>query len=155
MGNALKIARIGGIDVQVHWSFVLILFYGAYTFSQGARDVVAGAIYGVVIILLVRNEAMLVVWAVAQGLTMGSFFQLQAILSPIYFGRQHIGAIRGMMWMPMNFAAGIAPLALERLHAWRGDYNAAFLMVLAFWLVTALLVFLSRQPRGMASLQNR
>ena len=52
MGNALKIARIGGIDVQVHWSFVLILFYGAYTFGQGARDVVAGAIYGVVIILL-------------------------------------------------------------------------------------------------------
>ncbi len=52
MGNALKIARIGGIDVQVHWSFVLILFYGAYIFSQGARNVVAGAIYGVVVILL-------------------------------------------------------------------------------------------------------
>ena len=110
---------------------------------------------GIIIILLVRNEAMLLVWAVAQGLTMGSFFQLQAILVPIYFGRQHIGAIRGMMWIPMNFAAGIAPLALERLHAWRGDYNAAFLMVLAFWLVTALLVYLSRQPRGVASPQNR
>lgn len=52
MGNALKIARIGGIDVQVHWSFVLILFYGAFIFSQGARNVVAGAIYGVVVILL-------------------------------------------------------------------------------------------------------
>ncbi len=101
---------------------------------------------GVVIILLIKNEAMLLVWAVAQGLTMGSFFQLQAILTPIYFGRQHIGAIRGMMWMPMNLAAGIAPLALERLHAWRGDYNAAFLMVLVFWLITALLVWLSRAP---------
>ena len=103
---------------------------------------------GVVIILLIENQAMLLVWAVAQGLTMGSFFQLQAILTPIYFGRQHIGAIRGMMWMPMNFAAGIAPLALERLHAWRGDYNAAFLMVLVFWLITALLVWLSRAPEG-------
>ena len=52
MGNALKIARIGGIDVQVHWSFVLILFYGAYIFSKDASNVVAGAIYGVVVILL-------------------------------------------------------------------------------------------------------
>ena len=101
---------------------------------------------GVAIILNIQSEAMLVVWAVAQGMTMGAFFQLQAILAPTYFGRQNIGAIRGMMWMPMNIAAGVAPLALERLHAWRGDYNAAFLMVLVFWLITALLVYLSRSP---------
>lgn len=101
---------------------------------------------GVVIILLIQNEAMLVVWAVAQGLTMGAFFQLQAILAPVYFGRQNIGAIRGLMWMPMNVAAGIAPLALERLHAWRGDYSAAFLMVLVFWLLTAALVLMTRPP---------
>ena len=101
---------------------------------------------GVVIILLIQSPAMLVVWAVAQGLTMGAFFQLQAILVPTYFGRENIGAIRGLMWMPMNLAAGIAPLGLELLHTWRGDYSAAFLMVLVFWLLTALLVWMSRSP---------
>ena len=50
------------------------------------------------------------------------------------------------MWMPMNLAAGIAPLGLELLHTWRGDYSAAFLMVLVFWLLTALLVWMSRSP---------
>ena len=45
---------------------------------------------GVVIILLIQSPAMLVVWAVAQGLTMGAFFQLQAILVPdVLWAREH------------------------------------------------------------------
>lgn len=52
MGNSLKIARIWGVDIQVHWSFILILFYGAFLFSRNASNLAAGAIYGVVVILL-------------------------------------------------------------------------------------------------------
>jgi Zn-dependent protease/predicted transcriptional regulator len=52
MDSSLKIARIWGINVQVHWSFVLILFYGAFLFSRNASNVLAGAIYGVIVILL-------------------------------------------------------------------------------------------------------
>ena len=52
MGSSLKIIRIRGIDVQVHWSFVLILFYGAYLYSRDASNVLTGAVYGVIVILL-------------------------------------------------------------------------------------------------------
>lgn len=52
MGNSLKIARIWGVDIQVHWSFILILFYGAFLFSRNASNLAVGAIYGVVVILL-------------------------------------------------------------------------------------------------------
>ncbi len=52
MGNSLKIARIWGVDIQVHWSFILILFYGAFLFGRNASNLAAGAIYGVVVILL-------------------------------------------------------------------------------------------------------
>ena len=52
MDSSLKIARFWGIDIQVHWSFVLILFYGAFLFSRNASNVLAGAIYGVIVILL-------------------------------------------------------------------------------------------------------
>ena len=52
MDSSLKIARIWGIDIQVHWSFVLILFYGAFLFSRNASNVLTGAIYGVIVILL-------------------------------------------------------------------------------------------------------
>ncbi len=52
MDSSLKIARFWGIDIQVHWSFVLILFYGAFLFSRNASNVLTGAIYGVIVILL-------------------------------------------------------------------------------------------------------
>ena len=52
MGSSLKIMRIWGVDIQVHWSFILILFYGAFLFSRGASNVLAGAAYGVIVILL-------------------------------------------------------------------------------------------------------
>ena len=52
MGNSLKIARIWGVDIQIHWSFILILFYGAFLFGRNASNLAAGAIYGVIVILL-------------------------------------------------------------------------------------------------------
>ena len=52
MGASLTIFRIKGIDVRVHWSFLLILAYGAFAYSQGDAGMVVGAIYGVVTILL-------------------------------------------------------------------------------------------------------
>lgn len=51
MGSSLRLFRVWGIDVQVHWSFLLILAYGAFIYS-GQTNRVAGAIYGIVVILL-------------------------------------------------------------------------------------------------------
>ena len=51
MGGSLRLFRVWGIDVQVHWSFLLILAYGAFIYSGQANPVV-GALYGIVVILL-------------------------------------------------------------------------------------------------------
>lgn len=102
---------------------------------------------GVILMLAVQNHATLLVWAVFQGMTMGVFFQLQAILVPAYFGREHIGAIRGIMWMPMTIAAGIAPLTIGWLHDQQDSYTGAFLLVMAFWLLAAALIYASKPPK--------
>jgi len=47
----MRLFRVWGIDVQVHWSFLLILAYGAFIYS-GQSSPLAGAIYGIVVILL-------------------------------------------------------------------------------------------------------
>lgn len=51
MGGSLKLFKIWDIEVQVHWSFLLILIYGAIAFGTGAADFLTGALYGVLIIL--------------------------------------------------------------------------------------------------------
>lgn len=52
MGASITLFRIFDIDVRVHWSFVLILAYGAFIYGNSALGVVAGALFGVLTILL-------------------------------------------------------------------------------------------------------
>ncbi len=52
MSGSLTLARIWGIEIQVHWSFVLILIYGAFIYAAGPGGIVGGALYGVLVILL-------------------------------------------------------------------------------------------------------
>lgn len=51
MGSSVRLFRVWGIDVQVHWSFLLILVYGAFLYS-GRGNPLVGAVYGIVVILL-------------------------------------------------------------------------------------------------------
>jgi stage IV sporulation protein FB len=44
--------RLWGIDVKVHWSFVLVLAFGAFVYGVGPAGWVTGSLYGVLTILL-------------------------------------------------------------------------------------------------------
>ncbi|MCL4830490.1 MAG: site-2 protease family protein [Caldilinea sp.] len=44
--------RLLGIDVKVHWSFVLVLAFGAFVYGAGPAGWVTGSLYGVLTILL-------------------------------------------------------------------------------------------------------
>jgi stage IV sporulation protein FB len=52
MGKNLAEFRLLGIDVKVHWSFVLILAFGAFLYGSGPAGWVVGSIYGVLTFLL-------------------------------------------------------------------------------------------------------
>jgi len=52
MGTSLTLFRFRGISVRMHWSFLLILAYGAFAYSAGSDMPALGAVYGVIIILL-------------------------------------------------------------------------------------------------------
>jgi Zn-dependent protease len=45
--------RVLGIDVKVHWAFLLILFLGAFTYGAGPGGWLLGGLYGVATMLLV------------------------------------------------------------------------------------------------------
>jgi len=48
----MTLFRFFDIDVRVHWSFILILAWGAFIYSSGPAGPFVGAIYGILIILL-------------------------------------------------------------------------------------------------------
>jgi len=52
MGTSLVLFRIFDIDVQVHWSFALILVYGAVVYGDANSGPMLGALYGILVILL-------------------------------------------------------------------------------------------------------
>lgn len=52
MGTSLVLFRVFDIEVRVHWSFILILVYGAFIYSSGPSGPLAGAIYGVLVTIL-------------------------------------------------------------------------------------------------------
>ena len=52
MGTSLTIARIGGTELRVHWSFVLILAWGAVIYGLGGGNFAMGALYGVLVMIL-------------------------------------------------------------------------------------------------------
>ena len=52
MGGSLTLFRIAGIEVRMHWSFLLIILYGAFVFGAGGGNMIVGALYGILVILL-------------------------------------------------------------------------------------------------------
>ncbi len=52
MGSSITLFRYRDIDVRVHWTFTLILLFGAFSYSSSASNPTLGAIYGVLLILL-------------------------------------------------------------------------------------------------------
>ena len=106
------------------------------------------AALGVLFLLNVQNAVMMYAWALYHGLTLAVFFQLQALLTVTYFGRGHIGSIRGVMFPFITLGSSAGPILLGALRDWQGSYLVPFLVVAATWTCAAALVFITRPPQA-------
>ncbi|MEM7133554.1 MAG: site-2 protease family protein [Chloroflexota bacterium] len=52
MGTSITLFRLFDIDVRVHWSFILILAYGAFAFGNGASNQILSILFGILTIVL-------------------------------------------------------------------------------------------------------
>jgi MFS family permease len=105
------------------------------------------AAMGIVFILTVQNNFMLFAWAVYQGLTLAVFFQLQALLVVTYFGRAHIGAIRGVMFPFITLGSASGPMIIGALRDWLGSYNIPFTMVIITWILAGVVIYMAKPPK--------
>jgi stage IV sporulation protein FB len=52
MGSSITLFKLFGIEMRVHWSFLLIVVYQAFVYSNATNNRLVGALYGVLMILL-------------------------------------------------------------------------------------------------------
>ena len=105
------------------------------------------ATVGVIFMLFIFNPIMMVAWGVFQGLNLAGFFMLQSLATAEFFGRGHIGAIRGFMTPFANGTRAVAPLLLGFMHDWSGSYTIPFLIVVGTWILAALAAVAIRPPQ--------
>ena len=103
-------------------------------------------VLGVILLLTIGNIAMLLLFAVFMGLAYGGYVPLQRLIYPIYYGRAHLGAIRGSMRPAITVASAAGPLVIAGLYDARGSYTLAFIVVLSTWLLAGLLFTMAKPP---------
>ncbi|WP_173918862.1 MFS transporter [Halobacillus sp. Marseille-Q1614] len=68
------------------------------------------------------------------------------IVWPNYFGRQHLGSIKGLAQTVMVTGSALGPLPFGIFYDWLGGYQEVILLTILFPLTAAVLALLSPQP---------
>lgn len=100
----------------------------------------------IVLLLYVDTPALLFTYVVIQGLTLGGQFILQPLIVANYFGRAHLGAVRGIMRPFLTLSTAIGPVAVAALFDATGSYRVAFMAIIGTWVLAALVYLLAPPP---------
>lgn len=101
------------------------------------------------IVFAVASQQLLWIFAAyaVLGLGWGGMIPMQEVIWASFFGRRHIGAIRGA-GMPFALTLGaIAPWLVSFYHDQVGQYDGALLVVASLNVLSGILIFLAPPPR--------
>jgi MFS family permease len=102
----------------------------------------------VLLIFQVDSVAMMMAVSVLNGLALGGNFVMRPLIVANYFGRNHLGAIGGIM-RPLQIAgAASGPVAVAGLFDLTDNWHVAFGLVLVIWLISALSIAMASPPKA-------
>ena len=81
------------------------------------------------------------------GLSMGFIMNITAVIWPNYYGRLHLGSIRGVSIASMVAFAALGPLPFGLAYDITGDYSLAILVLLALPVLCAVAALLALPPK--------
>ncbi|MBI4329518.1 MAG: MFS transporter [Chloroflexi bacterium] len=108
---------------------------------------------GISLLLLTfgRSERELYAYAVLHGASFGGMIALFDITWASYFGREHLGALRGVTTPLTIWVSGVSTFLIGLAYDFLGAYDIAFASITVAWLLAAALGFLARPPKGVPS----
>ena len=101
----------------------------------------------VLILIYVTGLPMLLIFMILFGLTMGGSFILRPLLVANYFGRDHLGAISGMMRPFQSFTGAIGPIFVAAIYDLHGSYYWSFFLVMVGFATTGAVILLAMPPK--------
>ncbi len=158
MGISLQAAAValgvtGGIGGLGKISFGVI----CDKFSTKSVTVFCFALQGLGIVLLLFAQSMAMVWlfVIVFGFSMGGQLCLQPLLVGHFFGLQSFGTIYGVVLMAGAIGTATGPILAALAYDVAGNYFFAFACCVAATLLASGLVLASRHPLQTAALRTR
>jgi cyanate permease len=88
-----------------------------------------------------------IIWAIFYGLSFGGMFILTQVIFADFYGRDNLGAIRGIVWPVQMVFNAIGPFIASIAYDSLGSYMLIFLIFAGLIMVASLLVFIATPPR--------
>lgn len=148
-----------GLDVAVAASALSVIAPGALsgTFLAGflcdrfpnRYVLVAGQlvlIFAMLLTLVMNQPWQAILYGGALGLAGGTLMTTAAVIWPNYYGREHLGTIRGVVTAGMVASAALGPLPFGFLFDVFNNYASAVLIFLALPIACAVAAFVATPP---------
>ena len=114
------------------------------------RLVLAGAqlilISAMLVTFIISSPGMAFTYAALLGISNGFGMTTTTVIWPNYFGRKHLGKIRGMATMSTMAFAALGPLPFSALHDITESFNFAIAVFVALPSLCAILALLASKP---------
>jgi MFS family permease len=106
-----------------------------------------GHIFTLIILLFTDTWWMAVAFGVFWGFVNGFERIVLNIVWPNYFGREHLGSIKGLAQTVMVVGSALGPLPFGLFYDWLGGYQEIILLTILFPVTAGIFALLSPQPK--------
>jgi len=101
---------------------------------------------GFIFLGLVTTPQAALAWGLYQGLSQGGIFTLQQVLFANYYGRESLGAIKGVVWAIHMVANAIGPLAASVVYDLTKTYTDIFIICVGLSLSATVFIYFAKPP---------
>lgn len=107
---------------------------------------------GYVFLLAAHSPFLALTWGFYMGVVQGGVFTMLQIVLADYYGRESIGAIRGIVWPVQSTANAFGPLASAMAYDAHGTYTFVFGLFALLGLIASLCAAWAKPPNSPQSL---
>ncbi|MBU9710664.1 MFS transporter [Evansella tamaricis] len=101
---------------------------------------------GVLVLIMADSYNMALLFGILRGVAGGFGTLCIAMIIPQYFGRAHLGSIKGIGFTSTVIASSLGPLPFGIAFDWFGGYTEILLIMLIFFLLATVIAWINRKP---------